>query len=67
MYSSRYYYFEGEEVVRSCSLPYPVTKLGGMHLFDNLNETDVVLLSSEAEELETAARTVLEATSWMDW
>ena len=35
--------------------------------YDNMNTTDVVFSSTEVEDLEAAARTWLEATSWMDW
>ena len=38
-----------------------------MKSFKNLNKTDVVFSSSEFEDLEIAVRTLLEATSWMDW
>ena len=39
VHSRRYCRFEREEVVRSRSLPLPITELGSMHLCDNLNET----------------------------
>ena len=35
--------------------------------FDSLSKTDVVLSSTEAEDLEAVARTIVEATSWMYW
>ena len=35
--------------------------------FYNLNKTDVVIVASETEDLEATARTIMEATSWMDW
>ena len=38
-----------------------------MHSFDNLNRTDVILSSSEEEDLEAAVWSIVEATSWMDW
>ena len=39
----------------------------GMLSFDSLSKTDVVLSSTEAEDLEAVARTIVEATSWMYW
>ena len=38
-----------------------------MESFDNLSKTDVVFSSSEVEDLETTARTLLEVPYWMDW
>ena len=37
-----------------------------MRSFDDLNKTNVVFLAFEAEDLEAALRTIMEATSWMD-
>ena len=59
LWSWKYYCFEREEVSWVRALPCPITELGGVKLFDNLNDTAVVLSSTEAEDLE--------ATSWMDW
>ena len=42
-------------------------ELAGLHSFGNLNKTDIIWSSTEAEELEAALRSVVEATSWMDW
>ena len=44
-----------------------MTELAGMRSFDNLAKTDIVLSSSEAEDLEAAVRSFVEATSWIDW
>ena len=41
--------------------------VAGLRSFDNLNETDVVWSSAEAEDVEAALRSIVEATSWMDW
>ena len=49
------------------SLPRAITEWGEMSLFDNIQKTDVVLLTSEAEALEAAARTIIKATLWVDW
>ena len=38
-----------------------------MKSFDNLCKTDEVISSSEIEDLEATARTLLETTSWLDW
>ena len=35
--------------------------------FDNLNRMDVILSSSEAEDMKAAMQSIVEATSWMDW
>ena len=71
--SCKYYHFEGEEVPRSHALPRPSQSRGGggggggMKSFNNLNKSNVVLSSSEAEDLEAAVLTLIEATSWMNW
>ena len=44
-----------------------MTELAGMSSFDDLAKTNVVLSSSEAEDLEVASRSIVETTSWMDW
>ena len=59
--------FEGEEPVKACSLNRHVMELTGMRSFDNLNKTDVILSSSEAEDLEAAVWSIIKATPWMDW
>ena len=43
---------------QSCALLYPTTELGSMKSFKNLNNTDVVLSSTEAKDLEVAAHTL---------
>ena len=51
---------EGEKVIKEY----------GMYVlipFGNLNRTDTILSSSEAEDMQAAACSVVETTSWMDW
>ena len=62
-----FYRFEVEEVVMFWPLHHHVTELSGRYFFKNLVNKDVVLLSSEAEDLVTAIRSIIEATSWMNW
>ena len=38
-----------------------------MKSFDNLSRTDIIFSASNIEDLEAALRTLLEATSWLDW
>ena len=38
-----------------------------MRFIDNLHKTNIVLSSLEVEDLESAARTIVEAMAWMDW
>ena len=65
---SRYFcQFEGEEVTKAHSLNRLVTELVGINSFDNLNRTDVILSFSEAEDMEAAMRSIVEATYWTDW
>ena len=59
-------HFEREELVKTRSLNRHVTELTGMRSFENPNKTDVILSSSEAEDLAAAVRSIVEATSWMD-
>ena len=49
------------------SLNHLVTDLAWMRSFDNLNKMDVILVSSEAEDMEAAMLCVVEATTWVDW
>ena len=44
-----------------------VTELAGLCSWDNLNKTDSILSSAEAEDLEAALKSIVEAASWMDW
>ena len=44
-----------------------MTELADLRTFDNLNKTDVIWSSTEAEGMEAALRSTVEATSWMDW
>ena len=62
-----FYWFEGEEVVKFRSLNPHVMELAGMCSFENLAMTDVVLSSSEAEDVEAAVRSIIEASSWLNW
>ena len=63
--SYRFYNFEGEELVKACSLNRHVTELVGIRFLYKLNKTDAIL-SSEAEDLEAAVQSIIEATSWTD-
>ena len=65
VHSRQYYLVKGEEVVLYRTVPQAITELGGTKSFDNLNKTDVAFLSSKIEDLKAAAKTLLEATSWM--
>ena len=64
--SSQFYRFEGE-VIKFRSLNWHETELAGLCWFDNLAETGMVLLSSEAEDLKAAVRSIVEDSTWMDW
>ena len=44
--SGQFYHFEGEEVIKFCSLLLHMTELVGMCSFENMAKTDVVLSSS---------------------
>ena len=59
--------FKGEELVMARSLICHVTEVAGVQSFENLNKTDVILSSSEAEDLTAAVWSIVEATFWMDW
>ena len=58
---------EEEKVVRYSTFPGVITELEGMKSFDDFSKTDVAFSSSKIDDLEAAARTLLEATSWMNW
>ena len=42
-----------------------MTEVAGLLSFENLNNTDVIWSSTEAEDMEVALRSIVEATSWM--
>ena len=65
--SSKYYSFERKEVSWSCSTPRSITELGSIKFYENLNEMVVILSLTEAEDMESAVHTVVEAAFWMDW
>ena len=48
-------------------LNHHVTVLAGMRSFDHLNKMDVILSSSEEEDIGAAKWSIVEATFWMDW
>ena len=65
--SRKFYRFEGEELTKVKALNRHVTELAGLCSFDNLNKMDVIWSFTEAEDMEVALRSIVEATSWMDW
>ena len=58
-----FYIFEGEEATKARSSNWHVMVLVGLWFFDIPNGPDVIWSSSEAEDLEAAMRSVVEATS----
>ena len=67
VHSHHFYHFEREELVKARSLNRHVTEFAGMRSSENLNKIDVMLSSSEAEDLKAAVCSIVEATTWMDW
>ena len=65
--SRKFYRFEGVELMKAKVLNRHVTELAALHSFDNLNKTDVIWSSTEAEDMEAALHSIVEATPWMDW
>ena len=65
MSGRRFCRFEIEELVKARSFSCHVRELVSMWSFENLKKTDVIL-SSEAEDMEDAMGSVVEATFWMD-
>ena len=61
--SRKFYCFEGEELTKAKELNRHVTELVGLRSFDNLNKTDVIWSSTEAEDMEATARSIVEAIS----
>ena len=64
--SREFYRFEGEYLNKTKALNRHVMELTGLRSFDNLNMTDVIWSSMEAEKMEDALRSIVEVTSWMD-
>ena len=56
-----------EDLTKAKMLNRHVTDLAGLGSFDNVNKTDVIWSSMEAEEMEAALLSVVEATLWMYW
>ena len=48
-------------------LPHCITMLVGLKSYGNLVQIEVILTSTEMEEVEDASRTLLEAPSRKDW
>ena len=67
VHSRRIYWFEGEQWSKARSLNRHVMELAGMRSFENLRKTDVILSSLETKDMEATLRSIVEATSWMDW
>ena len=65
--SPKVYRFEGEELTKAKVLNRHMTELAGLQSFDNLNKTNIIWSSTEAEDMEAAARSIMEATFWMEW
>ena len=65
--SRRFCWLKREAVIKFRALLHHMTKLAGIRSFENMAKTDVSLSSFEAEELQEAAWSIVEATSWMDW
>ena len=63
----KFYRFQGEELTKAKALNRHVTELAGLRSFDSLSKTDVIWSSMETEDMEAAARSIVEATSWRDW
>ena len=65
VHSQHFDRFEGEEVTKAKVLNLHATELAGLCSWDNQNKTDVNL--SSAEDMEAALKSIVEATSWLDW
>ena len=64
--SHKFYRFQGEELTKDKALNRHITELASLRSFDSLNKTDVIWSSTETEDMKAAARSIVEATSWMD-
>ena len=65
--SRKFCRFEEVDLNKAKALNHHVMELAGLCSFDNLNKTDVTWSSLEAEDMEAALCSVVEATLWMDW
>ena len=65
--SRKFYRFQGEEVTKAKVLNHHLTELVGLRSRDNLNKTDFIWSSTEAEDMEAALKSIVEVTLWMDW
>ena len=58
--SRKFYRFQGEEITKVKALNRHVTVLAGLRTFDNLNKTNVIWSSNEAEDLEAALQSIVD-------
>ena len=65
--SRRFYHFQGEEVMKAKTPNCHITELAGLRSWDNLNKTDIVWSSAEAEDKEVALKSIIEVNWWMSW
>ena len=63
VHSHHFYIFQGEEATKARSMTWCVTVLTDRWSLDVLNRTDVIWSSSEAEDMEAAMSSIVEATS----
>ena len=65
--SRKFYRFEGEDITKAKALNLHVMELAGLLSFENLNKTDVIWSSNKTGDMESVLRSIVEATSWVDW
>ena len=61
------YKVEGDTISEFLLLLRCITELLGIRTYNNLPRRDESLTCSKMKEVEPSARTLLEATLWMDW
>ena len=61
--SRKFYRFQGEELTKAKALNRHIAELAGLRSFDSLNKSDIVWSSTEIEDMEAMARSIVEAIS----
>ena len=63
----QYYHIEGDKFILHQTFSLTTTKVEEIKTFENLGKTDMVFSCFEIEDLEAAARTLLEVISCVSW
>ena len=64
---SQAFWFQREEVTKAKAHSHHIMELAGLRIWDNLNKMDIIWSSAKAKDVEAALKSIVKATSWIDW